>query len=404
MRILIIDVNCKYSSTGNIVYSEYQYLKKKGHDVVVCYGRGPVLHESGIYKFGVDFETVFHAAMARVTGYNGCFSPLSTIRLIKTIDLFKPDVIHIHELHAYFVNINQLIQFIIRSQIPTVMTLHCEYNFTGKCGHANECMRFQDKCGNCPQLHDYPKSVFFDHTTRMIENKRSLFTRLDPFVTVPSKWGEERARLSFFHKMRIGIVHNGIDTNVFSICDSKERVFSKHGIAKDKKILLGVAPNIMCEEKGGRWMIDIARKLSPLVHLILIGADETVKNIENVSVIGRIDDQRELAEYYSAADVFLLCSKKETFSMTCAEALACGTPVVGFNAGAPETIFIQPFAYFSEYGKVDLILEKIEYRLSNPIDRSTIRRYAVSEFSQEKMCMEYENIYYSVVKNGVSNI
>jgi glycosyltransferase involved in cell wall biosynthesis len=176
-KILLIDVNCKNSSTGKIVYDLFQYLNAKGRNAEVCYGRGPSIKEKGIYKFGLDFETFFHAAFARITGYNGYFSPLSTIRLIKYIKKFKPDIIHIHELHAYFINIKQLFNFIKKNHIKVITTLHCEYMYTGKCGHAYDCIKYRSCCGKCPALHEYPKSLFFDKTKQMFLMKKNLYMK-----------------------------------------------------------------------------------------------------------------------------------------------------------------------------------------------------------------------------------
>ena len=153
-RVLLIDVNCKNSSTGKIVYDLYQNLRADGREAAICYGRGPLVEGDNIFKFGIDTETKIHAGLARLTGYNGCFSPKSTKRLIEYIDQFNPDLIHIHELHAYFVNIKPLIEHIKKKGIPVVWTFHCEYMYTGKCGYAYECSNFQQSCGNCPAVKD----------------------------------------------------------------------------------------------------------------------------------------------------------------------------------------------------------------------------------------------------------
>ena len=398
MKILIIDVNCKYSSTGNIVYAEYEYLKNHGHNVMVCYGRGPRINEEGIFKFGIDAETVLHAGLARITGYNGCFSPISTNRLIKVIKQFNPDVIHIHELHAYFVNIKPLMECIISVGIKTVLTLHCEYDYTGKCGYSNECMNFQSGCGNCPHLKDYPKSFFFDHTSEMLYMKRNLFSSINPVLTVPSQWMENRVKLSFMKDFKTYIVHNGLDTNLFTIRNSKDLIRKIHNIDDDKKILLGIAPDIMSDRKGGKWMLEIASQLKDRVHLILIGVESGVRAEDNLTIISKITDRNSLSEYYSAADVYILCSNRETFSMTCAEALSCGTPIVGFKAGAPETVFKEPYAVFTEYGDLYAITKAISVRLDSTINPDVIRKYAVSEFSSERMCRGYQNIFESLVE------
>lgn len=179
-RVLLIDVNCKKSSTGKIVYELYQNIRADG--------RGEKIVEQSIYKFGIDWETYIHALLSRVTGYNGCFSPISTKRLIKFIDQFKPDIIHIHELHSYFVNIKPLINYIKRHNIPLIWTFHCEYMYTGKCGHAGECNNFMYKCGNCPKVREYPKSLFIDKTRQMLASKRTLLEDLDFKIITPSQW------------------------------------------------------------------------------------------------------------------------------------------------------------------------------------------------------------------------
>lgn len=174
-RILLIDVNCKNSSTGKIVYDLYQNLRNDGREAAVCYGRGEKIEEENIFKFGLDWETNIHALCARITGYNGCYSYISTWRLIRFIDEFKPDVIHIHELHAYFVNIRPLLSYIKKKNIKVVWTFHCEYMYTGKCGHAYECTKYQKECGNCPNPKGYPKSLFFDRTREMFQMKKSCY-------------------------------------------------------------------------------------------------------------------------------------------------------------------------------------------------------------------------------------
>ena len=175
MRVLLIDVNCKYSSTGKIVYDLYTHINNNGDVAAICYGRGPLVKEKNIYKFGLDWETYLHALLTRITGYTGCFSYFSTKRLISFIEKFQPDVVHIHELHAYFVNITMLIEYLKKKNINTIMTLHCEFIYTGKCGHAFECEKWKTECERCQHLQYYPKTLFFDHTNKMFKKKEILF-------------------------------------------------------------------------------------------------------------------------------------------------------------------------------------------------------------------------------------
>lgn len=273
-RVLLIDVNCKFSSTGKIVYNLFKGLKEDGREAAICYGRGDEIHEEGIYKFGLDWETNIHAGLARITGYNGCFSPLSTKRLITYIEKFQPDVIHIHELHAYFVNIKPLLEYIKKKKIKVVWTFHCEYMYTGKCGHAYSCTNFMHGCGKCPAVHEYPKSLFIDSTKQMFSMKRKAMNGLDVEIVVPSEWLAKRVKMSFLQNVKTSIIHNGIDTNIFKEQNTKS-VRNELKIPSENQVVLAVAPDIMSESKGGKWVLKLAKAMKDKpITFILIGAQK----------------------------------------------------------------------------------------------------------------------------------
>lgn len=273
-RVLLIDVNCQYTSTGKIVYEIFQSLKKKGREAAICYGRGDLIKEEGIYKFGLDWETNIHAGLARVTGYNGCFSYFSTKRLIDYIEQFKPDVIHIHELHAYFVNIKPLLQYIKEKKIKVVWTFHCEYMYTGKCGYAYECTKWQTECHNCPMVKEYPKSILLDRTKQMFQMKKELLSNLDMTIAVPSQWLADRVKLSFLKDKPIKVIRNGIDTNIFHPVDASD-LKRELKIPSEHKVILAAAPDIMSERKGGKWVLKLAEEMKEeQVRFVLLGGVE----------------------------------------------------------------------------------------------------------------------------------
>lgn len=359
-RILLIDVNCKNSSTGKIVYDLYKAVKVDDRDAAICYGRGKLIREKGIFKFGLNWETYIHALLARITGFNGCFSFFSTQRLIRYIKKFKPDMIHIHELHAYFVNIGQLLRYINKKRIPIVWTFHCEYMYTGKCGHAYECKGFQNKCGNCPQKKEYPKSLFFDRTEKMLKKKMTLLNNLKFTIVTPSEWGAERVKLSFLKNKEVIVIHNGVDTSIFrQKYDDSFR--EKINIPNENKICLFVSPDVSDKRKGAQWIMKLAQHMEneKYTFIIIGGGEKPDEYPTNMLYVGKITDANVLARYYNIADVFLLLSEKETYSMTCAEALCCGTPVVGFKCGAPEKVFKDGGAKFVEYGNIELVKDII---------------------------------------------
>lgn len=399
MKTLFINVTYKTTSTGKIVFDLAKGMENDNNEVIVCYGRGKKEKDNISYKFSLDFETYLHALLARITGLNGYFSFFSTRRLIKYIDKFNPDIIHIHELHAYFVNIKPLIEHIKAKKIRTIWTFHCEYMYTGKCGYAFDCMKYQDTCGNCPHLNEYPKSLFFDKTKKMITDKKNMLLNFNFIIVTPSQWLANRVKTSFLSDKKTVVIHNGVDTlHIFHPCDATN-IVEKYNL-RNKKTVLSVAPNILQDIKGGKWIFKIAEKM-PDIQFILIGANKNeTRVISNIIFLPLVTDSLIISQFYSAADVFLLCSKRETFSMTCAESLCCGTPIVGFKCGAPETIFKEPYAKFVEYGNIYEIKNEILKMIECNYNNEKIYEYAKKLYSNEIMYKNYLQAYNTLLSEN----
>lgn len=395
MRVLLIDVNCKNSSTGQIVYNLYSYLNTHGDEAAVCYGRGEAIREKNIFKFGLDWETNLHALLTRITGYTGCFSFFSTSRLLRFIDDFQPDVVHIHELHAYFVNDTQLLSYLAKKRIKVVHTLHCEFSYTGKCGHSLKCEKWKTECGACQRVKDYPTSLFFDRTKKMFRAKKRAFEEInDLFLVTPSEWLSNRARLSFFSGRGIATIHNGIDTNVFKPTDASA-LREKYGVEKDRKVVLALAPHLMSRSKGGRFVLELAAKL-PDVTFVMIGIDGEIERMEgNTILLGPIYEKPVLAQFYSMADLFVICSERENYPTTCIEAQACGTPICGFDTGGTrETCITDTDDYFVPYGDLDALKEIILRAQKKPNQISLwLTENASSILSNDAMAESYREIY-----------
>lgn len=396
MKVLLIDVNCGESSTGKIVYDLYSYLNKNGDEATICFGRGKKKNEKRIYKFGIDLETYFHAFLTRVTGYTGCFSFFSTRRLIRYIDEYKPDIVHIHEMHAYFVNVKMLLSYLKKNHIPTITTLHCEFNYTGKCGHSVECDKWKTMCQKCPRLHEYVSTVWFDHTRHMfLEKKRLQQDFKELTIVTPSSWLNDRAKMSFLKKHDFFIIHNGIDTQIFKPENSSE-LRNSLGLNDEEKVVLSVAPNIMSKEKGGKYVLELAKKMkNENIRFVLVGSDNGAKTYDNVIILSRIYDKKTLAQFYSMADVFVICSERENFPTTCIEAQCCGTPVVGFDTGGCKETDVTCTGKFVEYGNIDALKDSIMDVLvrSAHINRTEIQKIANKHFSVETMCEKYYELY-----------
>lgn len=399
MRILYIDVLCKSGSTGKIVYELYTRARADGHEAAVAYGRGAKLEEENIFKFGLDWETAFHALMTRVTGWTGCFSPISTRRLLKYMDQFKPDIVHLHEPHAYFLNLKPFFNYLSRHKIPLVYTFHCEFAFTGKCGHPLGCENWKTGCGNCPNLRDYPKTLFFDHTAAMLRDKLALLGKQKMIVTSPSQWLADRTAQSMLN-CDIRVIKNGIDTENVFYPRSFEHLRIRHGL-DNEKVVLAVAPGLMNQHKGGQYVLKLAERFrGENIKFFLVGLDNNELDRdfpENVIALGRTENQAELAEYYSMADCFVICSDMETLPTTCLEAVCCGTPVVGFDVGGTAETAPAPLGLFCDYGDMDALENNLRRMLNNPPASGEIEKLR-EKYSPEHMYREYIELYKEVTR------
>ena len=397
MKILLLDVNFSGSSTGKIVEDLALCLRDRGHDVKVCFGRGEEPKETNVVKISSGVEVVTDVALSRITGYVGKFSFLATKKLISILDEFKPDIVHLHELHGYYVNIGAVIDYLKRHSIKTIWTFHCEFMYTGRCGYAYDCDNWKTECHDCPQLSSYPISWFFDFSRSMHREKKKWFKDFEKLTLVtPSAWLAARVQQSFLSDKKLTIIYNGINTEVFSPSDTYN-LQEKHSIVNEL-IILTVAPDLMSARKGGKWAVELAKRfLSMPVRFIFVGVKDVSETFPaNVTPLPLIKDQHILAEYYSMADLTFLPSEKETFSMVTAESLACGTPVFGFDSGAPVEVAPEGYGLFFDYGD----LEKAEKIVLSVLNGDSLFKspqecveFAKSRYSKEAMLNAYLSLY-----------
>lgn len=362
----VLQVNCVYNkgSTGKITYDLHKGMLEAGIESVVCYGRGENIKESSVYKTCPEWYSKMNNAISRITGimYGGCF--FSTQKLISTIINEKPDVVCLQCINGYFVNIYKLVAFLKENRIPTVIVLHAEFMYTANCAHAYDCEGWLNGCGHCPRYHKETNSILFDNTALSWKKMKNAFSGSEDNMVIVSvsPWLRSRAESSpmlLRHEHRV--VFNGVDTNVFTPT-IKTGLLNQYK-AKNKKIVLHVTARFSDQNKGGKYVLQIAEKLGNEYLVLLVGSGlPSQENVpKNVVCVGAISDPKELAAYYSISDVTVITSKRETFSMVCAESLCCDTPIVGFYAGAPEQISHPDYSTFSRYGDVDNLLNNVIY-------------------------------------------
>lgn len=402
MRIL--QVNCVYKtgSTGKITADLHNAFKKKGIESVVCYGRGKRVNEPNVYKTCGELYSKLNNLLSRFTGimYGGCF--FSTNRLISIIKKEKPDIVHLQCINGYFVNIYRIVNWLKKNNIKTVLTLHAEFMFTANCGHSFDCEGWKTGCGKCPKFKAETKSLFFDGTARSFKKMQKAFEGFkneNLIVASVSPWLMERAKQSpILAGKQHTVVMNGLDTGVFYPREVGA-VKSELGIA-DEKIIFHVTPNFNNDPdyiKGGYYIIKLAEMLKgENVKIIAAGSyPENLKVPDNILLLGKVNDQNRLAELYSMADITVIASKRETFSMVCAESLCCGTPVAGFKAGGPEAISLDKYSRFVDYGDLKSLYTAVNDLLREARNGEKISKDASAAYGSRVMSENYINIYRS---------
>lgn len=410
MKVLQVNVVYKNGSTGKITADIHTQLLKNGIESVVCYGRGSKVDEPYVYKTCGELYAKMNNAFSRITGimYAGCL--FSTRKLINIIKREKPDIVHLQCINGYFVNIYKLVTWLKKNKINTILTLHAEFMYTGGCGHAFDCEQWRKQsgicCTDCPRWKKETKSIFFSRTSTMWKKMKKAFDGFDKdklTIVSVSPWLMDRAKSSqIFRNYNHKVIYNGLDTSVFKLYDTTE-VKKKYNLT-DEKIIFHATPSFSDDPnniKGGCYVIDLAKRMiNDNVKIFVAGNYKKGMNLpKNIILLGRIKDQVELAKLYSMADVTVLTSKKETFSMVVAESLCCGTPVVGFKAGGPEQIAIKEYSQFVEYGDVELLEKHVKNFIDCFLNKKNISEASRNCYSKKTMCNNYLYIYKEILKS-----
>lgn len=402
----ILQVNCVYrkGSTGKIVYDIHTELQRQGIYSIVCYGRGKKCTEQNVYKVCPEWYSKLNNLWSRISGlmYGGLY--FSTHKLIKIIERENPDIVHLQCINGYFVNIYKIVKYLNLHNIKTILSLHAEFMFTASCGYAFECEKWKTGCGHCPRFRQETKSLFIDGTHLSWKLMKNAFDGFGDrlIVTSVSPWLENRARQSpILSDVRHVTVMNGLDTNVFKSY-GKECCRKQFSMPLDKKIVFHATPFFTLDRnslKGGHYVCELA-KLMPDVLFIIAGRyDSHVHVPNNVKLLGQISSQIDLAKLYSLSDVTLLTSKRETFSMVTAESLCCGTPVIGFKAGGPESIAIPEYTKFVDYDDTVTLLSVLQNTLCAQYDKDEISETGCKCYNRESMANGYIDLYKMLLKD-----
>ena len=335
MKILMINSVCGVSSTGRICTDLAIELEKQGHEVKIAYGRGssPKQFDRFAVRIGSDADVKLHGLKARLFDAAGFGSKRATERFISWVKEYDPDVIHLHNIHGYYINIKTLFDYLKTAEKRVLWTLHDGWAFTGHSAYCDSvsCEKWKNACGGCPLKSAYPKSIT-DFSKRNIKIKEETFTKVKNMTLVtPSEWLRGLTKRSFLGEYPVELIRNGIDTEVFKRRESDFR--EKHGLT-GKKLLLGVSSQ-WDEFKGFGDFLKLSNELDDSFGIVLVGVTKEQKESLPKNIIGieSTDSANELVKIYSSADCFVNLSYSENFPTVNIEAVACGVPVVTYDVG-----------------------------------------------------------------------
>ncbi len=347
MKVLFINMVCGTGSTGKICAELAEKFEKEGHEVKIAYGRHayvPEKYQKYAIRIGTDMGVKLHAIKTRLTDKHGLGSKKATKAFLQWAEDYSPDLLWLHNIHGYYINYEMLFEWIKKHpEMEVKWTLHDCWAFTGHCSYFTmvNCDKWQTKCQKCPQKESYPATKLLDNCDNNFERKKKAFTEVKNMTLItPSKWLADLVKQSFLKEYPVEVVNNTIDIDVFKPTPSDFR--TRFGL-ENKKIVLGVA-SVWEKRKGLEDFIQLSALLDENYVIVLVGLnDQQLKNLpKNIIGIKRTNGQKELAEIYTAADVFLNPTYEDNYPTVNLEAKACGTPVVTYRTGgSPESVDLE---------------------------------------------------------------
>lgn len=406
------------TSTGRIMKEIGELAMANGWESYVAYskGRDGLPGSTSIpVPVGNKASVAWHGLQTRILDRHGLGSVLATKRFIEDIRRIRPDIIHIHNIHGYFLNYRILFDFLSHSGIQVIWTVHDCWLYTGHCYHYMYagCDRWKTGCGHCPQRGKFPRSLFADRSARNFRDKRDAFCSMpeDRLTIVPvSDWMRSEMSESFLKDYRFQVIHNGIDTDVFSPQPALESEVRRCYGLGDRHVILGIA-SIWSEEKGLNDFVEMAARLDSDEVIVLVGMDR--KQLDDVlsrygrTVLGdrmvavkRTADVHQLAGLYSTADVFVNPTWQDNYPTVNLEAISCGTPVVTYRTGGSIEAVAGDTGFVVEQGDIEGLVDAVRRveTLGKANFMDACRSRAVKEFRKEDRYAEYIELYERLTK------
>lgn len=398
-----INVTANWGSTGRIAEEIGIEAIQHGWHSIIAYGRQANPSQSELIRIGSNFDIYAHLLGTRLFDLHGLMSSRATKALVKRLKEIEPDIIHLHNIHGYYLNYPILFEYLKQTHIPIVWTLHDCWGFTGHCGHFvyKGCDRWKKQCHHCPLTKAYPKSLWMDRSKESYKLKKNLLSTFNNLhIVTVSQWLANMAQQSFLGIHPIQCIYNGIDTSIFKYKECKSQVCQRLNISPEKRILLGVS-NVWTDSKGLPDYLKLRELLSNDFVIVLVGMNKkSIKSLpDGIIGIERTGNLEELVALYSSADVVLSLSSAETFGLTIAEGMACGIPSIVYNnTSQPELITNETGAVVKQgdiTGLVDTIISICSRK--KELFHAACRSRVANHFNKVEQYKKYLDLYQSLI-------
>lgn len=386
--LLQINVTANWGSTGKIAEQIGLLAMQQGWESYIAYGRMMNPSKSKLIKIGSQWDVYLHFVLGRFFDMEGLASRKATRKLVKEIEKLKPSVVHLHNIHDHYLNYPILFEYLAAHDIPVVWTQHDQWATTGHCAYNMVgCERWKTECYDCPNNGKW----VIDRSRQNFEAKKKCFTSVNSLTIVTvSDWLRGEIEQSFLGKFPLKVIKNGIDINVFKPISHSIR--GKYGLGK-RKIALAVA-SVWTEGKGIDDFIRLSDKLPENWTIVMVGKIDNGRLPKTIINIQQTQDQVELAEIYSVANVYLSLSASETFGLTIAEALACGTPAIVYDNTAQPELITKETGEVVKQGDIDAVLNALQrFENKSEIDSRYCRERAEENFDKNQSYSSYISLY-----------
>lgn len=401
--LLQINVTANWGSHGKIAEMIGRKAIAKGWNSYIAYGRNMNPSESKLIKIGSKLDFYFHLLGTRLFDKHGLCSTRATRSFVNKIDKINPDIVHIHNIHGYYINYKVLLDHLSRKNYRVVVTMHDCWTITGHCAHFfwNNCYKWKTGCNHCLYHKSYPSAPYIDNSENAYNLKKNLFQSIQYLTIVPvCKWLANFIPDSYLKGASVCVIHNGIDTNVFKPNVNSNKIKEKYGIPLYKKMIIGVA-SIWVTHRGLQDMLRVQNVLGDDYITVFVGlTDEQINHLPNNCVgIKRTNNATELAALYSAANVYVNPSYCDSFSTTNIEALSCGTPVVAYKTGGNTESLTDDTGVIVKCGDVYGLIDGIKKVCSNSKDIyiKSCRKRAVECFDMNGQYEKYIELYSRII-------